>query len=300
MDFSTWDACFNVLLLIFWMRIWSRDPREEVFNPYLASTGRFSSSILSFLRPAFLMLPDRIVAVIGMVLIFALRAFAAPRTHEGWVLRLGFEARQAYEGSLTPFLAFTVLSFAIFLFKIWSVSLIYLREDANASVTSHTHSALYAACRPFMAIPYPMRPLFLLAFGITIAIAMNLTGYPSEKSPQFAGQMLAPATPVLASPLLWQCFVSAIGGWVSVLATLEVAVFYLIIASLAGLLLGSHGISHTSREWTDMLIGPLRRFPMQIGMLDLTPLVFIFAVRFIHTILQAFLLGHYLRIVPGA
>ena len=55
----------------------------------------------------------------------------------------------------------------------------------------------------------------------------------------------------------------------------------------------SHAIMVFCREWMDLLLGPLRRYPMRLGMLDLTPLIFIILLRLVHSLLMALLWTSY-------
>ncbi len=297
MDFSTWDSCFNLLLLIFWIRIWTRDERDNLFNPYLASASRLTSSVLHFLRPAFLMLPDRIVAGIAMLLLFFLRAIIAMRPLENWELHLGFEVRQTLQGHFGSYVAFTLLSFALFVFKLWAASLLFLRDGAATSM-SQTHAALYAACRPFPAIPHALRPAFLLAFGIALCLAINLLGFPSPQAPYVLPAIPAhPLPEAYSTTMLWRCLISSVSGLVGVLNTIVNGLVILIIGSWIGLLTNSQGISVACRDWSDMLLGPIRRYPLRVGVVDLSPLIFIIALYVIHALLQSLLFNQYLRLV---
>lgn len=42
---------------------------------------------------------------------------------------------------------------------------------------------------------------------------------------------------------------------------------------------------------TDPILAPFRRLPLRIGMLDLTPLVAIFAIQFVNSVLSGILIG---------
>ncbi|MCE9615654.1 MAG: YggT family protein [Lentisphaerae bacterium] len=296
MVFSTWDSLFNLLLLIFWIRVWTRDERETIFNPYLAASNRLTGAVLHFLRPAFFMMPERLVSLIAMLFILALRAFVAPRAESGWVLHLGFEWRQAHEAGLTTFLTFTVISFAIFIFKIWGVSLLFLRDDSR-TVLSHTYGALQAVSRPFVQVPYPLRPAILLVCGICLTIVLNLVGYPTRLNPYLPPDALAGAVPGLNATLVWRALISALSGWVEVFSAMIQTLVILILGSWIAMFTGSPSISHACRDWTDLLMGPMRRYPVRIGAFDLSPVVYIFILGAIQSLLQGILLQSYIRLL---
>ena len=54
---------------------------------------------------------------------------------------------------------------------------------------------------------------------------------------------------------------------------------------------------HFCRTWIDFLMGPLRRYPLRIGMLDLTPIIMIFALDFLHRFMMGILARSYLKLV---
>ena len=51
------------------------------------------------------------------------------------------------------------------------------------------------------------------------------------------------------------------------------------------------------REWLNMLMGPLRRYPLRIGMIDLTPIVMIIAIQIVHQVCSYILLKSYLGLM---
>lgn len=299
MVFSTWDTLFNLLLLVFWVRVWAHDEREAVFNPYLAAANRLTAGVIHFLRPAFFMMPERLVALIAMLLIFALRAFVAPRAESGWIVHLGFEWRQAHEAGLTTFLAFTLLSFAIFIFKVWGVSLLFLREESRVGLP-HTYATLQAISRPFVNVPYALRPAILLVCGIALAVVLNLVGYPTQLNPFRLGDLAGHITPGLNAALFWRALISALSGWVEVFSAMIQTLVVLILGSWIAMFTGAPGIGHACREWTDLLMGPMRRYPVRIGMFDLSPVVYIFILGAIQTLLQGILLQSYIRLLTPA
>ncbi len=70
----------------------------------------------------------------------------------------------------------------------------------------------------------------------------------------------------------------------------------LIIGSWVAMFTGAHGLMMFCRNWTDTLMGPLRRYPLRIGPLDLTPIVMIFLLEFIHGFLMGILLKSYTKL----
>jgi uncharacterized protein YggT (Ycf19 family) len=63
----------------------------------------------------------------------------------------------------------------------------------------------------------------------------------------------------------------------------------LVIGSLVSLFTGSTDMAFVCKEWIDLLLGPLRRYRLQIGPLDLSPVVYIIALSFLRPWLSVLL-----------
>ncbi len=283
MQFNSWDTLFNILLLIFWFRIWATEDRASLFNPYIASLHRLSDAIVKFLKPVFFILSPRMIAAVSLVFLVALRAFAAPREDMGWHIVLGFAnvIRQPVTQSVNAYLLFSVLSFAMFLFKLWGLSLIFVRSDAS-SRSDNTTAALYQLARPFSDLRYEWRPGVLFIFGCVLIAALDLLG--GVKGDSTASHAL-------------QCTILALACWVSILSVVIQIVFLLIIGSWVSLFTNAQNIMLFCRDWMDFFLGPMRRYPLRIGMLDLTPLAFMFLLFIVEGLLMGILFNSYNRLL---
>ena len=279
MNFRMLDTLFNAALLVFWIRIWNRDDRSAFFNPFLAPLSRLTDGIVRFLRPVFFSTPDRVIAAVALLFLALLRGAAAPREGLGWVLRMGFEVRRSGPDTVAVRFAFSTLSFAIFVFKLWGVALLTIHTRGTPS--RHSAAALHALSHPFTAIRIEWRPIALVAFGAMVAALLCATGDPVVVLGQAGGGLA----------FFFRCLLSALSALVGVLLVLQQFVILLIIGSWVSMLASSPGVTFFCREWLDLALGPFRRFPLRIGMFDLTPLIFIFAVGFLHSILLR-LLAH--------
>ncbi len=294
MAFAMWDTFFNLFLLAFWFHLWTGSDFRLSYNPYLGTFRRLTNAVIAFLKPAFVVLSERAVALVAILMLLTLRAFAAPHTDSGWILHVGFEWRQPQEGDMGSFLIFTLLSFAVFLFRLWSFAIVFLRTDAHDAQQQPT-SALHALCEPFVRIPYLWRPPALLAFGMILVAALSLSGPPTHLSPYTQGLVVLPS-PSASPTFIVGCLISAMRGWVEVLSLLVQMMLIFIIGSWVGLLTGTPAVSLACREWTDTLLGPLRRYPLRIGMIDLSPLIYIVVLGLVQGFLHAILLSSYVRI----
>ena len=296
MRFGTWDILFNILLLLFWFRIWSAEERNVFFNPYLAPLGRVSESAVNFLRPVFFGMRVRQIAAVALVFLIFFRSIifhGVAGSHDAsWVLRLGFE-RQIDTGSFISCLIFSFLSFGVFLFKLWGISLVFVRTASSASF-DHTTGTLYYLSRPFPNVRPKLRPVLLLAFGMLLAFLLDLAGVPKLVPQTIALPVMINWTdsPFLVN--LLKLAISALAGWVDLLLVIQTFLILLIIGSWISMFMASRGIMFFCREWMDMILGPLRRHPIRIGMFDLTPLIFILAIQFfIYPLLKGILFASY-------
>ncbi|MDA0989351.1 MAG: YggT family protein [Verrucomicrobia bacterium] len=287
MQFHTWDTLFNILILLFWSHLWFRPTRNLSFNPYLAQMNRLSSVIINFLKPAFFVLPDRAVAFIGLLFLMVLRAFAAPRGHNAWVLKLGFDWRQVGPDRIDSFLIFSVLSFAIFLFSLWAFSLFFVHGHQQDS--RHTVQSIDQLAQPFTRIPYEWRPGVLVGFGMLIVLVLTIVGHRSHGGPiPYINQ-----TATIDVRLFLFCAISTLSAVVDILDVLVNLMILLIIGSWVSLFTGSRGIAYFCQEWIELILGPMRRFPVRVGMLDLSPIIYMFVLMTINRVLQTILYNSY-------
>jgi len=284
MQFTTWDTLFNIIILFFWHRVWSTNVRAAALNPYLASLQRFSNTILRFLKPAFFFMSEKMIAVMAVVFLLMLRAFAAPREafdptryYDGWRIYMCFEVHLPGADSTNELLLFSVLSFILFLFKLWGLSLIYVRRDTYAHI-ENTTDAFYHLSRPFSSIRYEWRPGILFVIGILLALLLHFMG-PTLFLHSQDKQGLLHNQGTIDTILVLRCAVTALGTWVGALSVLIQLVIVFIIGSWVGMFTGHQGVMIFCREWMDLLMGPLRRYPMRIGVIDLSPFVFILGIH---------------------
>jgi len=267
-----WNTVLNVLITLFWFRLWCHEDRSLFFNPHLSTLERLSDTMIRFMRPLFTGIPERAIPAILVIFLLVLRAlmiaFGAPLP-----LSLGFELAWPIAGNLLSCLLFSVLSFAIFLFMLWSLSLVYVRTRFS-SQSHHTLNAVDSLARPFSHIRTEFRPPTLLATGIVLAAILALA---STRGPH--------ARPFHTGPyalLFFRLTLSALAGWTNILAVICRFMLLLVIVSWAAMFANSRPMAYFCNQWLSFLLGPLRRCPLVIGTFNLTPLVFMLAAWFVH------------------
>jgi len=293
MSFSTWDTLFNLLLVVFWFRIWTGDnDRNILFNPYLAPIVRLSKTVLHFVEPVFLGLHPRVVAVITMGVIVAFRALVAPR-QVTWMLSLGLD-RQPIDGALPHVLAFSAISFGCFLFRLWGISLLFTWVGAHRS-QEHPVSMLHYLSRPFSDVRIHLRPLVLLVYGAALILLLDRFGAPTRMGIGLPGALSWTGDAALSS--FFKLLILAVAAWVQLLPLLQSLMLMLIIGSWISMFTHSQGLAMLCRDWINVVLGPLRRYPIRIGMLDLSPLVFFIAIGFAHYFLMSIIFAAYNTLV---
>lgn len=295
MDFSLWDTLLNILILLFWYKAVSVDDREAFFNPYLAPASRLTAAAIDFLRPVFFGLPPRLIACTSAGFLILLRGLAAPTSQGHWLVAFGF-----FRWGLSPnptllsCIAFSLVSFCAFLFNLWGIALIYAYGSTRLD-PGRARATLRAFARPFTAVPWEYSPLVLFAFGVIVVHLLNVLGMPVR--PIIEGIGPPPQLPPSSPSLILGYGILACTAWTNILGMLVGLIFVLIIGSWISMFARSPGIMMFCREWLELLIGPARRFPLRIGMLDLTPLIFIFVLRILQGVLMGILSTSFLKLL---
>ena len=301
MQFNMWDTVFNLLMLAFWFRIWSEGRPKLIFNPYLAPFDRFSTAALNFLRPVFPGLSGRTVSIMAVAFLILLRAALAMRLPDGWLLFFGFEIRQPIPYSIATYILYSTVSFGSFLFKLFGLSLLFAWSEDAPSL--HTRAVLYHLAQPFSRVPLRIRPGVLILIGGILAFLLATCGQKPTlellQNLHIPGPMIEAVRNMpetgnqSAIIILLRSFLSSLGGLVSILSILIQAVFFLIIISWISLFAGSRRMAEFCQDWLSLILTPLQRFKLRVGMFDLTPIVFLVAVSVLQGIALLILIGIY-------
>ena len=286
MNSSAWDNIFNILLLLFWFRIWTWDDRQLYFNPYLAMLTRVSDQMLTILRPVFRGINPRLVPAMAILFLLIMRAIAFSVGSQ-IVIGLGFERGMPESSGIISCLVFSALSFLSFLFMLWSLALVYVWNKSD-SFSDHTENTLNCIARPFTGLKPEWRPVALLAAGTLLSAAVAIADS-GRISPGFRGSGVL--------NLLARFTISSLAGWTNFLMVVHSLSIMLIIGSWISMFMASHNLRVFCDEWLSFLMGPLRRYPLRIGMFDLTPLIFIIGIGLIHPKIMYFLYLSWVKMV---
>ena len=278
MNFDALDLLVNVVAMLFWFRLWMPEVRDIYFNPHLSSVWRLTESLVTFLKPVLIGLSSRIASLIAIIFLLVFKGvviFGLVKRSDGasWGVEFGFQKYQMYAGNqgLMPFLAFSFISFGIFLFLLWSIALLYA-GGKRANMFNHAAETVFNVARPLtLAIP-ELRPVVLVLYGMVIALLLNA---------DISAGTSALVTEHFGPTGLYKLLLISLREWVMALSIIQVAMIVLIIASWAAMFSTSPALAFFCRDWIDLLVGPLRRIPLRLGPLDLTPLLAYFLIVFV-------------------
>ncbi len=275
-------AIFNILFLLFWLRLWSAPDKEFYFNPFLSGTIRLTDAVLAFLRPV-LYMPEQAAAFVILLFATLFKTLLFTRLNLPWNIVLGtyfqFSPVSA-TGPIPNLLFFSVLQVASFLFKLWTVYLLVRLITPPFQATRATEALAFFA-RPFSRIPPFAQPFVLIALHAALAFAVSRTCVL-----HLLTQVTEAPKPVVTSPFLEGPFYVQLLrlGWLAALsladglALLVRMLFALIIGNLAAALLQARGAMLVCSEGVELLLGRFSRRGAGGMGLDFTPLIFFFVV----------------------
>ena len=273
----------DILLLLFWVRLWSAPRGDFHFNPFLSAPTRLTDRVLSFLQPV-LPLPERLLALLVLVFLLGFRAVAVDRLAGGppWSVTIGlFFTFMPHAVGLHGALAFSLLDFLLFVARLWSL---YLLVQLLTPVPRHDRAsqAFAVAARPFSEIPGWLRLFALAAAQVAIMYALTGAGVLVRHVPE--GMPAPPALPGPGAPwlisVLYHGWLAALSAADALLAARACLVAF-ILGSLASLLLQSAALNAICNEGIAVLLGRFgRRAP--VGMFDFSPVLYYFGVSILH------------------
>jgi uncharacterized protein YggT (Ycf19 family) len=277
MDFSGLDNLFNLLIAAFWFGAWGMDSRYAYFNSYLRPMHNKFEAMFAFLRPAFLNASGRVIAMVLVAALLLLRSLIVPH-NATWNVTLGVPqvvglAQPFRSDSWTMILAWGCISTGVFFFKFWSLSCLYLGFTRRPE--GQVQTALHALTAPFSWIHPVARPPVLFAFGIGLGVLLQTIGSGLPFS------LVSDAKALFA----------VVASWVALIDLLRWAVFVVIVGHWIGMGTGSQNLGWMCSEWLDHLLGPLRHYPIRIGIVDVTPLIFFFGLGLVQSILLQILVN---------
>lgn len=273
---------FNILLLLFWIRLWSAPDKEFYFNPFLSGTIKITDSVLAFLRPA-LCLPEQAAAAAILLFFILFKTILLLRLQGTWTVTLGtffHFSPLAVGDKMSPLLLFSLLHFVAFLLKLWTVYLLVRLITPQFRTTRATEAFDFFA-RPFSRLPLLAQPVVLIVLHAALAFTVSRTGALSTLSQITESAKPALVSPFLTGPLFAQMLKT---GWLAALSLadglsmLTRTLFVLILGNLAAAVLQARGAVIICSEGVELLLGRFSRNRVGGMGFDFTPLIFFFVV----------------------
>ncbi len=287
MNIKNIDLLFNLILIAFWIRLWARANRDSFFNPYVYMAMSPSDKALEFLDPVIGRLPDIAKSVIVILFLFVLKCLllsSLPSNSTLLPLTFGI-SRVADISDLTNCAIASAISLGITLFYLWALSMIY---TLNRSFSNRASNALQAVSQPVSSLPLSIQPIFLILFGCLLTALIDLTGLPADIHGAVLNVTLGWEAEPLAM-LFTKLALVSLAGFIGIINLITTSLIVLIIASWIGMMTARGELSAISREFIDMLMGPMRRYPIMIGMMDITPIIFLMVLGYLYDFLMRIL-----------
>lgn len=271
---------FDILVLLFWVRLWSAPEREFYFNPFLSGTVKFTDSVLGFLRPV-LALPEQAAAMAVMLFIILFRTLLLFRLNVPLTITLGtyFQFSPAVtHGKAISLLLFNFLDLAAFLFRLWTAYLL-VRLITPPFRETRASEAFAFFTRPFSRLPVLAQPIILFALHGVLAIVLSRTAALHIAGPALTPSQAVTASPFLQGPLYLQVLKT---GWLAALSMadgllfLTRGLFILILANLGAALFRAQTLLLICNEGVELLLGRFAQRSVGGMGFDFTPLIFFF------------------------
>lgn len=253
----------NILLLFFWCRIWSTDDRAYFFNPMLLRPMRLVDRCTGFFRTALPFLPGRALAVVTFCVAFIAQAL---------IFRL-LDDRPPRANRL--FFANAALTFLIFAAQIALLQTLLRFLGTRRQNRAGQVAEIFAA--PFSWLERPVHALTALPFVFIILHSLRthlvVHFFPGFKYLQSIPHVLLGAlTSMVDVLLLW-----------SQLVTIAFICFM-----LGAFLFQRSPLRAYANDWFAFLMGRFNGC-FVVGRVDLTPLIPILLIPYIHGYLISFI-----------
>jgi len=293
----------HLFLLLLWTRLWVKPEREFYFNPFLSGATRLMDSVVGFLRPA-LMLPDRLTALVLLLLFWVFQTIFFAQFGGTWNLSLGLIHFTPPSESLAWGMqfAYSGLHSAHVLLQMWTLYF-FVRLITPPNRTTRAQEAFTFFMNPFSRLPLLAQPVVLLALHFALLVVVIRIG-----AIPFAVEDIvrkeAKAIPELftGGHILVQVLKT---GWLTMLSftnglqTLIWTLIFFLLGGMAMMLFGANLPTIICRESVDVLLGRFARNPTSVGGFDFTPMFFVIVVSLLSGQLQATLYSLILMPMPG-
>lgn len=290
---------FDVVILLFWIRIWSEDSLEFYFNPYLARASLMMDRVMEFFLPV-LRLSEMTISILVIGFVMACKVLVGARFGAGWDITVGSLFHFTYpvvaDGPLAPHIVFAGLSLGFFLVRLWTVYFLvrlitpYLRQRTRAM------ELFDFAARPLSWAPLYFQCIMLIMMHWILVCLVTRFGQLSVVS---ISNLQLQAVPLASSPfhvgtqamLLMRMACLTLLSFADGLSCLTGALVFFIVVNLIAALVGSRLYLVGSHELVNTLLGRFARLTPQGGSMgiDFRPLFFFLVVNFIYGYLTFFL-----------
>lgn len=269
--YGFWELLTNIIIFSFWIRLWIKE-NSIILNPYLAGICKLPDMIINFLSPAFRKLNYKLMVIILFFILIFLRGVIFFSIHQKseipWVITFGLQNWKL--DSPSGFVIMSIGSILTFILKLWMLSLFYIYGRKDIYYSSDSYYALEQAAAPLTYLrKYSQR--FITTIILNLIFIFIVLIILSKNNIKF---------------LLYHPFETLISSFLSI--SIEFANLLLVISRLVGILIigswvaiftSSVSLAQLCSDWIELLMGPLGKYKIRIGILDITPIIFFITIQ---------------------
>ncbi len=273
----------NLLLLLLWLRLWRVGAREFTFNPLLSGPMRLVDAMIDFLRPVLIGLPPQAIAAVTLLFLLLFRGVLLSQSGDGWTIIIGMSYGRALPvGDWPACMLFSITAFFGFLIRLWGLGFL-VAVMTPLPRRDRVSEAFAQFTRPFSLLSRWSMALVLIGLHLLFVVQLQHTGNPLTGQMPGGGELL-PLALDWSRPLLAMMQLS----WLTALSLAEIfkyaygAIMGVVLANLVAAIMQNHGLQQLLREAVLFLLGGFGRRPLMIGLIDLSPLAYFFAMNILY------------------
>ncbi len=258
------DLAINLFLLFLWCRIWTEDENTFFFNPFISAPMRVVDRILGFFHHALPFLSNRVLAAIALLAALTIKTFIF--------------LSPVRSAPLYVYIAHEVANFFVFTLQITCIyALLRLMSKPRLDRAGQVADLLTRPVGKISPVAYQLLLAPICMYLIHV-IQHTLPMLSSIRSIIATGDILRPDN---LRFLFYTPFVFSLTSFIGTLQVWSQCTLLAIVVSLVGLITPQSPVAACGRDFARLLLGHFSGL-LVVGMMDLTPFLFFFALDWIH------------------
>jgi hypothetical protein len=273
-------------LLFLWCRVWTDDENTFFFNPFVAGPMRMVDRVLAVLRAPLPFLPNRALAALALLGALALKAAVFPALGNPGAL-FPMRYHHAWAVDIFIFLMFTFQISGVHAILRWMSPRRHDRAAQVAELVARPLAWIRPAPLQLLAVIGGIFVLCALPFAIVFfLIGRDVGAMANELFSETAKQAEFTEAFQHIHVKLWLSL--SLTNTLAILQLWSRCALLAIFASLLGLVMPRGNVAVCGRDFASLLLGRFSGL-LPVGMVDVTPLVFFYALNWLHGWLLGFI-----------